>query len=98
MVFVSLSHSYEDFYQAVRRCWRFGQKKTVNVHQILIAAEEPILRNLQRKQDEADYMAQELVQHMENAMRENLAGSRRYSDGYAANKQIKIPSWVGGQR
>lgn len=96
MVFSSLSHSYEDFYQAVRRCWRFGQKRPVNVHQILVSAEEPILNNLQRKQDEADLMAEEMVKHMAASMAENMHGTTKQSDHYHAKQKINIPAWIGG--
>lgn len=95
MIFVSLSHSYEDFYQAVRRCWRFGQKREVHVHQILMQAEVPILENIQRKQAEADRMSEELVKHMEKSMRENLKSTKRERDSYNANKKIKLPNWIG---
>ena len=94
-IFISLSHSYEEYYQAVRRCWRFGQKKPVNVHQILMDSEQPIIQNLQRKQAEADRMAAEMVVHMKSSMKENLRGTTRQSAGYEAKEKIKIPSWVG---
>lgn len=55
------SHSYEQRYQAIRRCWRFGQKKKVTVHTILSEGETRILTNQQRKVDAADKMFSKLI-------------------------------------
>ena len=63
MVFVGLSDSYEQYYQAVRRCWRFGQSKKVVVHVILTEPELPILSNVMRKETEAERMSAELMKH-----------------------------------
>lgn len=62
------SHSWEQYYQAVRRCWRFGQKKPVDVHVIATEGEVGVLSNLRRKADAADRMFEALVRHMGNAM------------------------------
>jgi hypothetical protein len=50
MAFVGLSDSYEQFYQAVRRCWRFGQKKPVNVYVITAETEGAVVANIKRKE------------------------------------------------
>lgn len=60
--FVGLSDSWEQLYQAVRRSWRFGQKNTVNIHIITSAAEGAVVRNIQRKDENARLMAEELSQ------------------------------------
>lgn len=62
------SHSWEQYYQAVRRCWRFGQKNPVDVHVIATEGEVGVLSNLRRKADAADRMFELLVKHMGNAM------------------------------
>ena len=62
------SHSYEQYYQLVRRFYRFGQKKQVNVHRVICEGEENILRSLQRKQGQADRMFESVVRHMGDAM------------------------------
>lgn len=62
------SHSWEQYYQAVRRCWRFGQTQPVDVHVIATEGEVGVLANLRRKADNADNMFQSLVRHMGNAM------------------------------
>lgn len=63
------SHSYEQYYQAVRRSWRFGQQRPVTVDVITTDATAGIVANLQRKAGQADRMFTTLVQHMNNAER-----------------------------
>lgn len=53
VVFCGLSDSYESFYQATRRCWRFGQERPVRVHIVISDAEQPIADNISRKQSDA---------------------------------------------
>jgi hypothetical protein len=62
------SHSWEQYYQSVRRCWRFGQTKPVNVHIVASEGEVGILANLRRKADAAEKMFESLVRHMGDAM------------------------------
>ena len=64
MAFVGVSDSWEQYYQAVRRCWRFGQTRAVDVHVIAADTEGAVVANLQRKDAQADEMARELVKHM----------------------------------
>ena len=66
VAFLGLSDSYEQFYQAVRRCWRFGQKKTVNTHIIIADTEGAVLENIKRKEAEAAKMAESMVNHMKH--------------------------------
>ena len=81
MAFVGLSDSYEQFYQAVRRCWRFGQKQSVNVHVICAETEGAVVQNIKRKEREALAMAANMVDHMQDLNRAALHG---------ATKRIKI--------
>jgi len=64
VAFAGLTHSYERFYQAVRRCWRFGQEHEVRVHVVLSEPERPVLDSIQRKEEDAAVMAQSMVKHM----------------------------------
>ena len=61
------SHSYEQYYQAVRRCWRFGQKRSVAVDVITSDGESGVLRNLKRKSEAATKMFNSLVECMHQA-------------------------------
>lgn len=64
MVFVGMGDSYEEYYQAIRRCYRFGQTQPVHVYIVLSDIEEPIFTNVTRKEKEAANMASELVSHV----------------------------------
>ena len=64
MIFVGLSHSYEAYYQAVRRIWRFGQTKNVNVYVITSNADGAVVQNIERKEKQAMTMFDEIVKHM----------------------------------
>ncbi|MFM2287426.1 MAG: hypothetical protein RL684_569 [Pseudomonadota bacterium] len=61
------SHSFEQRYQGVRRCWRFGQKRPVRVDTVTTEGQQGIVKNLQRKAKQADDMFDRLVQHMNDA-------------------------------
>ena len=56
MIFTGLSDSYEQFYQAVRRCWRFGQQHEVNCYVITAEQEGAVVKNIQRKEKQAQKM------------------------------------------
>jgi superfamily II DNA or RNA helicase len=64
VVFCGLSDSYEQYYQAIRRCWRFGQKRTVDVHLITSQAEGSVRANIERKERDAGLMMDNLIEHM----------------------------------
>jgi superfamily II DNA or RNA helicase len=73
MAFVGLSDSYEAYYQAIRRCWRFGQQEPVDVHVIVSNLERQIVDNIKRKEIEATTMAAELVRYSPIRLGETLA-------------------------
>jgi len=82
VAFVGLSDSWEQYYQAVRRCWRFGQKQDVKVHIITSTAEGQVVANIKRKEADAARMAEEMVKHMHSINEENIKGTGRTSDAY----------------
>jgi superfamily II DNA or RNA helicase len=83
MAFVGLSDSYEQFYQAVRRCWRFGQKKPVNVYVITAETEGAVVANIKRKERDANMMAENMVEHMKDLNKAALGVSaERKKDEY----------------
>lgn len=94
MAFVNLSHSFEDQYQAIRRCWRFGQTHPVNVHLFLLESEIAILENVERKQREADAMAANMIQFMKAAMQDELGALKRDQTHYTPTKKVTLPSWM----
>jgi hypothetical protein len=80
------SDSYEQYYQAVRRCWRFGQVNRVTVDLIYAEGQENMVANLQRKAKAADAMFAALVDHMNEA-----AGIKRGGDAAA---RVVVPAWM----
>ncbi len=61
MIFFGLSYSYEGYYQAIRRCWRFGQKKDVNVEVVLSEKEKNVLETIKRKQEQHKKMSENII-------------------------------------
>ena len=80
------SHSFEQYYQTVRRFWRFGQKKPVQVDIITTEGEIGVLKNLQRKAEQADKMFEVLVNEMNNAL--GIKRSDRHTN------EAELPSWL----
>ena len=74
VAFVGLSDSWESYYQAIRRCWRFGQKRPVHVHVISSDIEGAVLSNIKRKEADAAVMAEEMLEHMKDLNSEALHG------------------------
>ena len=62
------AYSHEQYYQAIRRCWRFGQERPVNVDLIYTEGDVHSMENLQRKQKQADDMFTSLVAEMNNSL------------------------------
>lgn len=76
MAFVGLSDSYEDYFQAIRRCHRFGQTRRVRAHIVLSELESQIAQNVARKEREADAFMQELVSAMRATQTELMNSDR----------------------
>ncbi len=72
MAFVGLSDSFEKYFQAVRRCWRFGQKKPVNAHIIISELEGNVLNNIKRKEKEANIMINEMMKYTKVIMNKHI--------------------------
>lgn len=92
--FVGLNDSFEQFYQAVRRFWRFGQVRPVNCHIIASELEGAVVANIRRKEADADRMAASMVMHMADLSSEAVRGSVRSVADYNPQQQVIIPSWV----
>ena len=80
------SHSYEQYYQAVRRCWRFGQPSDVLVDIVTTKGGHEVMENLKRKSKQAEAMFSRLVAEMNNAL-----AIRRSTDAIHATE---VPSWL----
>lgn len=95
MAFVGVTDSFESYYQAVRRCWRFGQEKPVNVHIFASELEGAVVANLQRKERDARAMSEALAGETAEAVRSNVLGTSRSSNIYSADKKLFIPEFLG---
>ena len=95
MAFVGLSDSYEQLYQAVRRCWRYGQNKPVNVHIITAETEGAVVANIKRKEREADESYASMIAHMKDLNAAALRGqSLRNKTEYNPSTAVQLPSWL----
>lgn len=82
VAFVGLDDSFEKFYQAVRRCYRFGQKREVQVHIFTAENEGQILQNIKRKEVLHHEMSANMIEHMRDIMNKELAGQENIVDEY----------------
>ena len=73
--FVGLSDSWEQYYQAIRRFYRFGQTKEVNVHVISAESEGAVVANIKRKEDQNAQLGAEMVKHMSESMKKEIFGA-----------------------
>jgi hypothetical protein len=89
MAFVGLSFSYEAYYQAVRRCYRFGQSRPVHVHTAMADTEKAIFDTVARKAGDHDLMKREMAAAMSRA-----ANVVRTLDPYAAGAPMSLPAWL----
>jgi superfamily II DNA or RNA helicase len=93
MVFAGVSHSYEQTYQAIRRCWRFGQKRPVDVYMIRAETEGAVIANLKRKELDAERLAAEMVDRMRDTLRAEILSVRREWNEYTPVR-IDVPPWI----
>lgn len=93
MIFVGLNDSFEQLYQAIRRCWRFGQSQPVNVYMIAAETEGAVVANLRDKEAAADHMAEQMVGYMKDIVRANLQGHGRMVMREHASA-MELPAWM----
>lgn len=82
MAFVGLTDSFEDYYQAVRRCFRFGQKEVVQVHLFYSSEEVGTIQNLERKEGQHNEMSEQMVGHIKRFMEKEVFGTMREKTEY----------------
>jgi len=90
VAFLGLSYSYEAFYQAVRRCWRYGQTRPVDVHVASAETEESIWQAIARKRDDHDTMKQAMRAAMARATQE----TRSTKQDYVPAQRAALPAWM----
>lgn len=91
IAFVGLSYSWEQYYQAIRRCWRFGQTREVHCHVITSEAEGSVVAAIERKEAQAEEMMAELVRYMSGMQ---LGAIARQNMEYNPAVLMRLPSWM----
>jgi hypothetical protein len=94
VIFVGLSDSWESYYQAVRRCWRFGQKKEVNVHVISADTEGAVVENIKRKDAQNITLGKSMVEFMKTMMEKEIFSAATEKTEYNPQKEMELPSWL----
>ena len=93
MAFIGLSYSYEQYYQAVRRCWRFGQKRAVHAHVVMAEGEAVILKTNERKQAQHQQMQAAMRAAINKTHDLAVTGNKRLKP-FNGLQTLKAPSWL----
>ncbi len=94
MAFVGVTDSFEAYYQAVRRCWRFGQRRPVDVHVFASNQEGAVVANLRRKEQDARAMAEAMAAETIAAVRAEVLGRNKETNPYEPAALMRVPSWM----
>ena len=93
MIFVGLSDSWEQYYQAIRRCWRFGQTQQVNVYVVTADIEGMVIENIKRKDDQSERMMDEMASIAKDFFNDYSKASNALR-AYQPKKTASIPLWL----
>jgi len=93
-VFVGLDDSFEKYYQAIRRQYRFGQKHQVNSHIVISDGEGAIKENIERKQSQHNEMTCQMIEHMREFMKKEITGAHIEKSIYNPHQKMELPSWI----
>lgn len=94
MIFCGISDSYEQFYQAIRRCWRYGQQYDVDAHIIISEAELNVLDNIKRKQKDMETMQDNMVALMHDVTMSEIRHTTRITTEYKPKERMVLPGWI----
>ena len=94
IVFLGASHSYEQTYQAVRRCWRFGQTEPVDVHVIRAENEGSVIANYRRKERDAQAMWNLTRPYIKDAVLKIGTATGRVWNDYSPSTAMEVPQWL----
>ena len=90
VIFCGISDSYEQFYQAIRRFWRYGQTHDVNVHIILSEAELNVLENIKEKQAQMDQLQENMISLMHDVTMSEIKHTTRVTTDYKPSVELKL--------
>lgn len=94
MVFVGLNDSFEQLFQAKRRCWRFGQKRPVTVYMIASELEGAVLANLERKETKFSAMTAAMTEHTRDLVRGQIRSEPTTRGSENAAQTMEVPVWL----
>lgn len=94
MAFVGLSDSFEQYYQSVRRCWRFGQEHPVDVRIITADTEGAVAQNIQRKEKQFEEMLHGMIAVTQNITKDNIRSTARQTIKYNPREIMILPTWL----
>jgi hypothetical protein len=89
--------SWEQWYQMIRRFYRFGQKHAVNTHVVYSAGEAAVVSNLERKEADSHELFEAMALHMSGLSRQAIRGVTPNTTHYNADKRMEIPKWLQKQ-
>lgn len=92
VIFCGLTYSYENYYQALRRLYRFGQTKEVNSYIVLGSTEKVILETIRRKEEQQRQMKNSMDLSVKDIQLLEITGTSKYEE--SMNKMIELPSWL----
>jgi len=94
VIFVGLSDSWEKYYQAIRRCWRFGQQRQVTVHIVSADTEGAVVANIKRKEAQNKEMGESMANHMQGFTVAQIQGAKTEKTDYMPSVNFKLPSFI----
>jgi len=94
VIFIGLSDSWESFYQAIRRCWRYGQKRSVHVHIVSSDIEGGVLLNIKRKEKINNELKREIMSIMKDKTISELRKIKRDEVIDVDLVKMEMPLWV----
>lgn len=98
MVFVGVDDSFEQLFQAIRRCWRFGQTRPVNVYLVASELEGAVVENIAAKERDFERMCEEMARHMKDLTRTAVRGGRLATSEYRPAQPMRLPQWMVARR
>ncbi len=96
MAFLGLGDSFEMYYQAIRRCWRFGQKRPVDAYVVVSSVERGVYENVLRKERQAVELSTQLIEHAAVYERAELFAGTSAADDFLPVRPLEVPRWLTG--
>ena len=93
-IFVGLSDSWESFYQAIRRQWRYGQINKVHVHIISADTEGAVVANIKRKDAQHNELMTSMMEHMRELTQKSVFGAKVEKTDYLPVEKMELPQWL----